>query len=57
MVEKALDKFSRLDQTGYDFLLCNDKVELKMGKNLFYKGKQRSSNSTKKFKFFLVKRL
>ncbi len=53
MVEKALDKFSnlqRVDQTGYDFLYNNDKVELKMGKNLFYKGKQRSSNSTKKFK-------
>ena len=39
MVEKAIDKFSnlqRVDQTGYDFLYNNDKVELKMGKNLFY---------------------
>ena len=53
MVEKALDKFSnlkRVDQDGYDFTLGDLRVELKMGKNLFYKGKQRSSNSTKKFK-------
>ena len=51
MVEKALDKFSnleRVDQTGYDFLYNNDKVELKMGKNLFYKRKD--TKATKRFK-------
>ena len=51
MVEKALDKFSnleRVDKNGYDFLFNDKKVELKMGKNLFYKRKD--LNATKKFK-------
>ena len=51
MVEKALDKFSnlkRVDQDGYDFTLGDLRVELKMGKNLFYKRKD--PNATKKFK-------
>ena len=51
MVEKALDKFSnidRVDQTGYDFEWEKKKIELKMGKNLFYKVKD--PNATKKFK-------
>ena len=51
MVEKALDKFSnleRVDQNGYDFLFNDKKVELKMGKNLFYKRKD--TKATKKFK-------
>ena len=51
MVEKALDKFSnlqRVDQNGYDFLFDDKKVELKMGKNLFYKRKD--PKATKKFK-------
>jgi len=51
MVEKALDKFSdikRVDQNGYDFKWESQKVELKMGKNLFYKVKD--PNATKKFK-------
>ena len=51
MVEKALDKFSnleRVDKNGYDFLFGDKKVELKMGKNLFYKRKD--LNATKKFK-------
>tara|TARA_B100001250_G_scaffold138775_1_gene118817 strand:- start:166 stop:720 length:555 start_codon:yes stop_codon:yes gene_type:complete len=51
MVEKALDKFSnleRVDKNGYDFLFNDKKVELKMGKNLFYKRKD--PNATKKFK-------
>ena len=51
MVEKALDKFSdikRVDQNGYDFEWENKKIELKMGKNLFYKRKD--PNATKKFK-------
>ena len=50
-VEKGIAKFSdleRVDQTGYDFLFGNKKVELKMGKNLFYKRKD--VNATKKFK-------
>ena len=50
-VEKAIAKFSdliRVDQTGYDFLFGDEKVELKMGKNLFYKRKD--VNATKKFK-------
>jgi hypothetical protein len=50
-VEKAIAKFSdlvRVDQTGYDFLFGDKKVELKMGKNLFYKRKD--VNATKKFK-------
>ena len=60
MVEKALDKFSnpspldisegmeRVDQNGYDFIFNDKKVELKMGKNLFYKRKD--TKATKKFK-------
>tara|TARA_B100000963_G_scaffold178782_1_gene155387 strand:- start:46 stop:597 length:552 start_codon:yes stop_codon:yes gene_type:complete len=51
MVEKALDKFSdidRVDQNGYDFTYLKEKIELKMGKNLFYKRKD--PNATKKFK-------
>ena len=51
MVEKALDKFSnleRVDKNGYDFLFDDKKVELKMGKNLFYKRKD--TKATKKFK-------
>tara|TARA_R100000008_G_C3489435_1_gene117954 strand:- start:63 stop:617 length:555 start_codon:yes stop_codon:yes gene_type:complete len=51
MVEKAIDKFSnleRVDQNGYDFLFEDKKVELKMGKNLFYKRKD--PKATKKFK-------
>ena len=51
MVEKALDKFSnlkRVDKNGYDFLFNDKKVELKMGKNLFYKRKD--IHATKKFK-------
>ena len=51
MVEKAIDKFSnleRVDKNGYDFLFDDKKVELKMGKNLFYKRKD--PKATKKFK-------
>ena len=51
MVEKAIDKFSdikRVDQNGYDFTYLDEKIELKMGKNLFYKRKD--PNATKKFK-------
>ena len=51
MVEKAIDKFSnldRVDQNGYDFLFNDKKVELKMGKNLFYKRKD--TKATKRFK-------
>ncbi len=51
MVEKAIDEFSnleRVDQNGYDFLFEDKKVELKMGKNLFYKRKD--PKATKKFK-------
>ena len=43
MVEKAIDKFSdikRVDQNGYDFTYLDEKIELKMGKNLFYKRKE-----------------
>ena len=50
-VEKAISKFSdlvRVDQTGYDFIFGSEKIELKMGKNLFYKRKD--VNATKKFK-------
>jgi hypothetical protein len=54
-VEKAIAKFSdleRVDQTGYDFTFddkkVKKKVELKMGKNLFYKRKD--IHATKKFK-------
>ena len=51
MVEKAIDKFSnlkRVDKYGYDFVFEDKKVELKMGKNLFYKRKD--PKATKKFK-------
>ena len=51
MVEKALAKFSdmdRVDQNGYDFEWEDKKIELKIGKNLFYKRKD--PNATKKFK-------
>ena len=60
MVEKAIDKFSnpspldisegmeRVDQNGYDFIFNDKKIELKMGKNLFYKRKD--PKATKKFK-------
>ena len=50
-IEKAIAKFSdlvRVDQTGYDFLFGDEKIELKMGKNLFYKRKD--IHATKKFK-------
>ena len=50
-VEKAIAKFSdlvRVDQTGYDFTFGDEKIELKMGKNLFYKRKD--IHATKKFK-------
>jgi hypothetical protein len=50
-VEKALAKYSglvRVDQTGYDFVYGDDKIEMKMGKNLFYKRKD--VHATKKFK-------
>ena len=49
-VEKALAKFSdldRVDQKGYDFMYHGDKIELKMGQNLFQK---RNPFATKKFK-------
>ncbi len=49
-VERALDKFSglvRVDQDGYDFMYGEEKVELKMGKNLF---KKNNPFATKKFK-------
>lgn len=49
-VEHALDKFSglvRVDQDGYDFMYGEDKIELKMGQNLFQK---RNPFATKKFK-------
>ena len=59
-VEKAIAKFSdliRVDQTGYDFLFGDEKVELKMRKDLFHKGgyssKLKGKTSvyeTKKFK-------
>ena len=51
MVEKAIDKFSNLERVvknGYDFIFEDKKVELKMGKNLFYKRKD--PKATKKFK-------
>ena len=38
----------RVDQTGYDFTFGSEKIELKMGKNLFFKRKD--VNATKKFK-------
>ena len=50
-VEKAIAKFYdliRVDQNGYDFTFGNEKIELKMGKNLFYKRKD--IYATKKFK-------
>lgn len=50
-IERAIEKFSnvvRVDQNGYDFLYDNNvKVEMKMGKNLFYK---KDPFTTKKFK-------
>ena len=49
-VERALDKFSdlvRVDQDGYDFTFGKEKVELKMGKNLF---QAKNPFATKKFK-------
>lgn len=49
-VERALDKFSdlvRVDQPGYDFMYGEERVELKMGKNLFQK---KTPFTTKKFK-------
>ena len=60
MEEKAIDKFSnpspldisegmeRVDQNGYDFIFNDKKIELKMGKNLFYRRKD--TKATKKFK-------
>ena len=50
-IEKAIAKYSdliRVDQTGYDFIFNGKKIELKMGKNLFYKRKD--IHATKKFK-------
>ena len=50
-VEKAIGKFSnliRVDQTGYDFTFGDERIELKMGKNLFFKRKD--VHATKKFK-------
>ena len=50
-VEKAIAKFSnliRVDQTGYDFTFGDERIELKMGKNLFFKRKD--VHATKKFK-------
>jgi hypothetical protein len=54
-VEKALARFSnliRVDQTGYDFIYIDGdqtiKIELKMGKKLFFKRKD--IHATKKFK-------
>jgi hypothetical protein len=54
-VEKGISKFSnlvRVDQTGYDFIYDQDgefiRIEMKMGKNLFFKKKD--VNATKKFK-------
>ena len=49
-VEKAVAQFSnlvRVDQKGYDFLYGKEKIEMKMGKNLFQK---RTPFTTKKFK-------
>jgi hypothetical protein len=53
-VEKGIAKFSdldRVDKTGYDFVYDDGenliKIEMKMGKNLFYK---RTPHNTKKFK-------
>ena len=49
-LEKALAACSdliRVDCRGYDFLYGGKKVELKVGKNLFYK---RNPNNTKPFK-------
>ncbi len=54
-VEKGISKFSnliRVDQTGYDFIYLDGdqtiKIEMKMGKNLFFKRKD--IHATKKFK-------
>jgi len=50
-IEKAIEKFSdveRVDKNGYDFLYDKSvKVEMKVGKNLFYKN---NPFTTKKFK-------
>jgi len=50
-VERAFSKFSnveRVDQNGYDFLFeSKEKIEMKMGKNLFYVN---DPHTTKKFK-------
>jgi len=49
-VEKAIAKFSnldRVDQKGYDFMYGEEKIELKMQKNLFQK---RNPFATAKFK-------
>jgi len=53
-VEKGIAKFSdldRVDKTGYDFVYDDGddiiRIEMKMGKNLFYK---RTPHKTKKFK-------
>ena len=53
-VEKGIARFSeliRVDKTGYDFIYDDGenivKIEMKMGKNLFYK---RTPYNTKKFK-------
>lgn len=49
-VEEAVAKFSnlvRVDQKGYDFLYGEEKIEMKMGKNLFQK---RNPYATKQFK-------
>ena len=56
MVEKALAEFSdfiRVDKTGFDFIWEEEtgnfiKIEMKMGKNLFFKRKD--VHATKKFK-------
>ena len=54
-IEKGISKFSnlvRVDQTGYDFTYDENgnsiRIELKMGKNLFFKKKD--IHATKKFK-------
>ena len=49
-VEKAVAQFSnlvRVDQKGYDFLYGEEKIEMKMGKNLFQK---RNPHATGLFK-------
>lgn len=49
-VEKAFSKFAnvrRVDKNGYDFEYVHESIEMKMGKNLFYK---KDPFTTKKFK-------